>query len=169
MSRRNKQQESNGPADEERQPDKPSYIKKLGNRAKVVGSLSETLVREPKAFPKKTAHAMRPWFRKVWKARGGGLYACGFVVTFVYLEVTMLVGEILSSNGVVEFFTEQLLEIVFRFVGESLRNMIQAFIWPVEIITYSPPWGIAMLAAMYLFFTYLIKEPLEQWLFHDEE
>ena len=97
------------------------------------------------------------------------MYACGFVVTFVYLEVTTLVSEILSSNGVVEFFTEQLLEIVFRFVGESLQNMIQAFIWPVEIITYSPPWGIAILAAMYLLFTYLMKEPLEQWLFHEEE
>ena len=169
MSRRNKQKESRKPADENRQPDKPSYVQKLSNHAKTVGSLGETLVREPKAFPKKTAHAMRPWFRKVWKARGGGLYACGFVVTFVYLEVKTLAGEIFSSNGVVEFFTEQLLEVAFRFVGESLRNMIQAFIWPVEIITYSPPWGIAILAAMYLLFTYLIKEPLEQWLFHDED
>ena len=47
--------------------------------------------------------------------------------------------------------------------------MIQAFIWPVDIITYSPPWGIAILAAMYLLFTYLIKAPLAQLLFHDEE
>ncbi len=169
MSRRKRKQELNDPADEKRRPEKPSYVRRLGDRAKVVGSLSETLVKEPKAFPKKTAHAMRPWFRKVWKARGGGLYACGFVVTFVYLEVTMLVSEILSSTGVVEFFTEQLLEIAFRFLGESLQNMIQAFIWPVQIIAYSPPWGIAILAAMYLLFTYLIKEPLEQWLFHDEE
>ncbi len=169
MSRRNKQQESNEPADEERQPDKPSYIKKLGNRAKVVGSLSETLVKEPKAFPKKTAHAMRPWFRKVWKARGGGLYACGFILTFAYLEVSTLIGEILAATGIVEFFTEQLMEFLLRFVGESFRNMIQAFIWPVEVITYSPPWGIAIFAAMYLLFTYLIKEPLERWLFHEED
>ena len=169
MSRRNKRQESNEPADEKRQPDKPSYIKKLGNRAKVVGSLSETLVKEPKAFPKKTAHAMRPWFRKVWKARGGGLYACGFVLTFVYLEASMLIGEIMAATGFVDFFTEQLVELPLRFLGESFKNMIQAFIWPVEIITYSPPWGIAILAAMYLLFTYLIKEPLEQWLFDDED
>jgi len=169
MSRRNRRQGSNEPADEKRQPDKPSYIKKLGNRAKVVGSLSETLVKEPKAFPKKTAHAMRPWFRRVWKARGGGLYACGFVLTFVYLEASMLIGEIMAATGFVDFFTEQLVELPLRFLGESFKNMIQAFIWPVEIITYSPPWGIAILAAMYLLFTYLIKEPLEQWLFDDED
>ncbi len=169
MSRRNRRQGSNEPADEKRQPDKPSYVKKLGNRAKVVGSLSETLVKEPKAFPKKTAHAMRPWFRKVWKARGGGLYACGFVLTFVYLEASMVIGEIMAATGFVDFFTEQLVELPLRFLGESFKNMIQAFIWPVEIITYSPPWGIAILAAMYLLFTYLIKEPLEQWLFSDED
>ncbi len=169
MSRRNRRQGSNEPADEKRQPDKPSYVKKLGNRAKVVGSLSETLVKEPKAFPKKTAHAMRPWFRKVWKARGGGLYACGFVLTFVYLEASMVIGEIMAATGFVDFFTEQLMELPLRFLGESFQNMIQAFIWPVEIITYSPPWGIAILAAMYLLFTYLIKKPLEQWLFSDED
>ena len=169
MSRRNKRQESNEPADEKRQPDKPSYIKKLGNRAKVVGSLSETLVKEPKAFPKKTAHAMRPWFRKVWKARGGGLYACGFVLTFVYLEASMVIGEIMAATGFVDFFTEQLVELPFRFLGESLRNLISAFLWPVPLVEFSPPWGIAILAAMYLLFTYLIKEPLEQWLFSDED
>jgi len=169
MSRRNKQQESNQPADEQGQPDKPSYIKKLGDRAKVVGSLSETLVREPKSFPKKTAHAARPWFRKVWKARGGGLYAFGFVLTFVYLEASMLIGEIMAATGFVDFFTEQLIELPFRFLTESLSNLIQAFIWPVPILEISPPWGVAILAAIYLLFTHLIKEPLEHWLFRDED
>ncbi|MFQ5982421.1 MAG: hypothetical protein ACE5KS_03510 [Woeseiaceae bacterium] len=169
MSRRDNQQEAEGPADEERQPDKPSYFQKLGNRAKHIGSLGQTLVKEPKAFPKKTVHTVRPWFRKVWKARGGGLYACGFVVTFVYLEIATIVDEVLSSDGVVDFFTAQLFEFVFRFFGESFQNMIQAFIWPVPIVTYSPPWGVAILVAMYLVFTYLIKAPLEKWLFHDED
>ncbi len=168
MSRRKKQQESNQPADEHGQPGKPSYIKKLGDRAKVVGSLSGTLVREPKSFPKKTAHAVRPWFRRVWKARGGGLYAFGFVLTFVYLEASMLIGEIMAATGFVDFFTEQLIELPFRFLTESLSNLIQAFIWPVPILEISPPWGVAILAAIYLLFTRLIKEPLEHWLFHDD-
>ncbi len=168
MSRRNKQQKSEEPADEKRRPDKPSYVRRMGDRAKVVGSLGETLVKEPKAFPKKTAQAMRPWFRKVWKARGGGLYACGFVLTFIYLEVSMLIGEIVAATGFVDFFTEQLLELPLRFVSESFQNMIAAFMWPVPLIQFSPPWGIAILGAIYLLFTYLIKEHLEKWLFHDD-
>ena len=169
MSRRKKQQESHNPADEKRQPDKPSYAKRLGDRVKVVGSLSETLVKEPKAFPKQTAHAMRPWFRKVWKARGGGLYACGFVVTFIYLESSLLIGEIMAATGIVDFFTEQLLELPLRFLSESVGNLIQAFIWPAPVVTYSPPWGIVIFGAMYLIFTYVMKEPLEKWLFHEED
>ncbi|MFQ6004103.1 MAG: hypothetical protein ACE5OQ_01255 [Woeseia sp.] len=158
MSRRDGQEET----------DKPSCFQKLGQRAKGIGSLGRTLVKEPKAFPRQTAETLRPWFRKVWKTKGGGLYACGFVVTFIYLEVATVVEEILSSEGVVDFVTAQLFEFFFRFFGESLQNMIQAFIWPVEVIAFSPPWGIAILVAMYLLFTYLVKEPLEKWLFHDE-
>ena len=169
MSRRKKKQKSDNPADEDPQPDKPSYAKRLGDRARTVGSLSETLVKEPKAFPKKTAHALRPWFRKVWKARGGGLYACGFVLTFVYLEASMLFGEIVSATGFVDFFTEQLLELPFRFLTESLSNLVAAFLWPLPLLQYSPPWGIGILAVIYVLFTYLVKEPLEKWLFHDEE
>jgi hypothetical protein len=168
MSRRKKKQESKSSADKKRRPDKPSYVRRMGDRAKVVGSLSETLVKEPKAFPRKTAHAVRPWFRKVWKARGGGLYAFGFVITFVYLEASLLIGEIMAATGVVDFFTEQLIELPLRFLSESLGNLIQAFIWPVPILEISPPWGVAILAVIYLLFTYLIKEPLERWLFHDD-
>ncbi len=169
MSRRNNHKESENPADEQRQPDKPSRFQKMGNRVRNVGLLGHTLVKEPKAFPGKTAKTLRPWFRKVWKARGGGLYACGFVVTFVYLEATTIIGEILASKGIVEFFTEQLVELPLRFLGESFKNMIQAFLWPLPVAEFSPPWGIAILVAMYLFFTRFVKEPLEQWLFHDEE
>ena len=169
MSRRKKQKEAGDPADEKRKPEKPSFVKRMGDRARVVGSLSETLVREPKEFPKKTAHAMRPWIRKVWKARGGGLYACGFVLTFVYLEASMLIGEIMSATGVVSFFTEQLLELPLRFFTESLGNLVAAFLWPIPLLEFSPPWGFAILAVIYLVFAKFIKEPLTQWLFHDED
>jgi len=169
MTRRNKKQESDNSADEKRRSDKLSYAKKLGDRARTVSSLSETLVKDPKAFPKKTAHALRPWIRKVWKARGGGLYACGFVLTFVYLEASMLFGEIIAATGFVDFFTEQLLELPFRFLSESLSNLVAAFLWPIPLLQLRPPLGIGILAVIYLLFTYLIKEPLENWLFHDEE
>jgi hypothetical protein len=169
MSRRNKQKDSKDPADEKRQPDKPSYFRKLGDRARVVGSLSETLVREPRAFPYRTANAMRPWIRRVWNARGGGLYACGFVLTFAYLEASALISEILGATGMVSFFTEQIFEMLFRFMGASMKNMVLAFIWPVPIVQFSPPWGIAILVATYVIFANFVKKPLEQWLFHDED
>ena len=111
---------------------------------------------------------MRPWFRKVWKARGGGLYACGFVLTFLYLESSMLIGEIMAATGVVSFFTEQLLELPLRFLGESLKNLLAAFMWPVPLVTLSPPLGIVILAAIYLVFTKFVKQPLEHWLFDDD-
>ena len=169
MSRRKRKRDSKDPAGEKRRPDKPSYAKKLGDRARTVGSLSETLVKEPKAFPKKTAHALRPWLRKVWKARGGGLYACGFVLTFVYLEVSMLFGEIIAATGFVDFFTEQLLELPFRFLTESLSNLLAAFLWPVPLLEFRPPLGVGILGVIYVLFAYQIKQPLEKWLFHDED
>ncbi len=53
--------------------------------------------------------------------------------------------------------------------GEYFKNVMQAFIWPVQVITYSPPWGIAIFIGTHLLLTYLIKQPLERWLFDDED
>ena len=41
----------------------------------------------------------RTWFRKVWKVRGGGLYAVGFAATFVYLEITSLADDVLGIGA----------------------------------------------------------------------
>lgn len=139
----------------------------MRDRARVIGSLSETLVREPKAFPRKTAIAVRPWLRKMWDARGGGLYACGFVMTFVYLEAKTLIAEILASTGVIDFFTGQLFEMLFRFLGASFKNMLLAFMWPAPIVRFSPPWGIAILIGIYVIFAYFVKEALQRWLFDE--
>ena len=38
----------------------------------------------------------RTWFRKVWEVRGGGLYACGFAVTFVIFEIGSLADDVLG-------------------------------------------------------------------------
>ena len=81
----------------------------------------------------------------------------------------MLIGEIMAATGVVSFFTEQLIELPFRFLSESLTNLVYAFLWPIPLLEFSPPWGFAILAAIYLIFAKFIKEPLTQWLFHDED
>jgi hypothetical protein len=112
---------------------------------------------------------IRRWIRKVWDARGGGLYACGFVIAFVWLEFTTLVDEFSSSNGITGFFSGQLVQFLLRFTVDSLVNTVNALIWPVHFIRFSPPWGFVILGALYLVFTYVLKKPLERWLFHDAE
>ena len=111
----------------------------------------------------------RRWFAKIWKVRGGGLYAVGWAVTFAYLEVTTLLGEIFAAEGVVEFFTSQIVEFLFRFIGDSLTNMISAFMWPVEIVQWRPPIGAIILGAAFMLFPVTIKPYITAWLFPDGE
>ena len=96
--------------------------------------------------------------------RGGGLYAVGYALTFVFLEVRTIVSEIAGAESIGQFFSEQLIEFVFRFFGESLANMIQAFIWPVQIVTLAPPWGAIGLGVMFMVFDQILRGPIETWL-----
>lgn len=117
-----------------------------------------------------TAHGwLRGWFRKIWDVRGGGLYACGYAITFVVLEVTTVVSEIADSDGIIDFFTEQLFEFIFRFLSDSLVNMIHALIWPVYFIQWSPLIGAIALVAAYSLFAKYLKKPIEKWLFDEQE
>ena len=42
---------------------------------------------------------LKRWLRSLWNARGGGLYACGYLVTFLWLEVKTIAGELLASES----------------------------------------------------------------------
>ena len=107
-------------------------------------------------------------FRAVWSARGGGLYACGFLITFLWLEIATFFGELAAANSVGEFVSGQLFEFVIRFTVQSLENTIYAFMWPLTIIRWSPAWGGLLLGGMYLVFAKFIKQRLESWLFDDD-
>ncbi len=96
--------------------------------------------------------------------RGGGLYAVGYALTFVFLEVRTVISEIAGAESIGDFFSNQLFEFVFRFLGDSLRNMIQAFMWPVEIVTLAPPLGAIGLGIAFLVFDKVLRGPIEQWL-----
>jgi hypothetical protein len=76
--------------------------------------------------------------------------------------------DVIEADSIAGFFTEQLTEIVFKYLGESIQNTISAFIWPVFIIEIDPAWGIGILVVMYLVFAAFLKAPLERWLFTDD-
>ena len=81
----------------------------------------------------------------------------------------MVLADIFEAESVTGFITEQATEMVFKYLGESIQNMISAFMWPVPIIQFDPPWGIAILVGMYLVFANFLKAPLERWLFRDDD
>lgn len=111
----------------------------------------------------------RLWFAKVWKLRGGGLYAVGWAAAFIYLEVTTVLGEIVGADGFVDFFTNQIIEFPFRFMTDSIANMIQAFMWPGYVVSWQPPVGAIALGVAYVVFAKFIKHHITAWLFPDGE
>ena len=113
-----------------------------------------------------------PWYRrwpaKVWHTRGGGLYACGYLITFGYLEARTILSELFEAEGIVDFLTNQLFEFIFRFLGDSISNMVQAFMWPVEVIGFASPFGAIGLGIAFFTFDIYLKKPIEQWLLEPE-
>ena len=147
---------------------KPSFRERLSEKGQDARRLGRALKDEPETLPGEVGSIVRRSFRRVWDARGGGLYAVGFVVTFVYLEVKMFIVDIFQAESVGGFVTEQAVEMVFKYLGESIGNTISAFLWPLSVIQIQPPWGIGILIAMYVVFANFIKQPLERWLFDGE-
>jgi hypothetical protein len=108
----------------------------------------------------------RSWFRKVWDVRGGGLYAVGFALTFLYLEVLDLADDVL---GIGALFNGQIVDFIVDFFIDSLGNTIAAFMWPVEILQWEPPFGVIALGVAFWLFPIYAKPHIEKWLFDDEQ
>jgi hypothetical protein len=148
---------------------KPSLRERVAAQGREARRLGQVLKDEPASLPAEILTKIKRSFRKMWNARGGGLYACGFIVTFVYLEIRMFFADILEANSVGDYVTTQAMEMVFKYLGESFANTIQAFLWPVYLLQYRPPVGLIVLAGLYVVFANFIKSPLERWLFAGED
>lgn len=111
----------------------------------------------------------RSWFAKVWKVRGGGLYACGYAVTFAILEIKTVVGELAESESISDFLTEQLFEFFLRFATDSIVNLVYALMWPVYFVQWQPPFGAVALGILFFVFAFYLKKPITDWLFPDGE
>lgn len=79
----------------------------------------------------------------------------------------MLASEFAQSSGLSGFFGGQLIELLLRFTLQSMVNTIRALLWPVAVLGFAPPWGLVVLAALYLLFPRYLKKPLERLLFAD--
>ena len=101
--------------------------------------------------------------------RGGGLYACGHALTFIFLEVRTVFGELSESESIASFFSEQLVEFIFRFAGDSISNLIKAFMWPLYVMQWQAPFGAILLVAAYFAFAKYLKKPITAWLFAETE
>lgn len=107
----------------------------------------------------------RRWFRKVWEVRGGGLYACGFAITFIILELQSLGEDVAGIGGL---FEGGIVAFVVDIFIDSLMNTIGALLWPVEVVQLAPPWGAIGLGLAYVGFASYLKPPIERWLFDGE-
>jgi len=98
----------------------------------------------------------------VWDVRGGGLYACGFAATFLWLEAGSFIEDFKQIHLL---FDGEVIGFILNFIIDSFQNTIAAFIWPLEIIELAPPFGaIGLGLAFWLFPTY-VKKHIETWLF----
>lgn len=97
--------------------------------------------------------------------RGGGLYACGFAITFVILEVGSIAEDVREFGRV---FDGELIPFVVNIVVDSFKNTGLSFAWPVYIVRIAPPYGAIGLGLAFWLFPITLKKPIENWLFDGE-
>ncbi|MDH3547008.1 MAG: hypothetical protein OEN22_07895 [Gammaproteobacteria bacterium] len=151
-----------------RQTSRRSLGKRVGDGARALGEFGSDIVNRPGVLPGKAHGWFRRWFAKIWRVRGGGLYAVGYALTFAYFEITTIGSELAESESIADFFTAQLLEFVLRFATDSFVNLVKAFMWPVYIVELAPPYGAIGLGLAFVAFPMFLKKPIERWLFGEE-
>ena len=92
------------------------------------------------------------------------MYACGFAVTFIILEV----GSVVDDFKEVSLLAEgRVLAFIINFIVDSFMNTVGAFMWPVNIVQFANPWGAIGLGVAFVLFPKYLKKPIERWLFSD--
>ena len=113
-----------------------------------------------------TAHgAFRRWCQRVWRSRGGGLYAVGFIVSFAYLETVDILFDDIPKLFAIDWFSGDAFRFAVEFLIDTFKNMLNAFLWPVHVIGWQAPAGIVILVAMYIAWPRFVQQPIEHWLF----
>ena len=149
-------------------PKKP-FGRRLGEGLRATGEFSRDAIQRPGSVPDRAHGAFRSWFRKVWDVRGGGLYAVGFAIAFLYFEIREIVTEdipqFIAMNSV---FSSELIGFGIQFIIDTMINFIKALIWPVYVVTLWPPAGAVALGVAFILFPRYVKPHIERYLFHDQ-
>lgn len=140
----------------------------MANRLRELRGLAEILTKQPGKFPSAIFGLFKNFARNIWDLRGGGLYACGFIITLAWLEITMLIEDVISFSGFGNIHVGQIFKFIIGLLLESVLLTLKALIWPIYVLEISPLWGGIVLLALYFVFPGLIKPPLESWLFDGE-
>lgn len=111
--------------------------------------------------PRSAGSILREGLLGLWRARGGGLYGLGYVITFVVLEIRLAVTELASSEGVLEFLGNQFLEYLLRLGVGSFVNALLAFLWPFLLLERVGGWGLLVLPGAYLLFERWLRPVIE--------
>ena len=162
-----------GKADRKVAKKKKPFFQSLADRIREAADLFGILVNRPKDFLPALLVLAKRFVRNIWDLRGGGLYSVGYVITLVWLEIQMLIQDLIDLTSGSSQFGDQLIQgvikFVLRFAYESLINSIQALMWPVTAIQFYPPWGLGIMVALFAIFPKMIKPPLERWLFDGDD
>lgn len=112
--------------------------------------------------PRSAITQIRSWLLGLWQARGGGLYGLGFVITFVYLEIEMFVGDF-SDSSFADAVQQEVIQFVLRIGYQSFINGFMALIWPAYLLQYLDGWGIGFFIIGVVVFEKYLRPLIETW------
>jgi hypothetical protein len=149
---------------------KKSVGRRVGENLRAAGELGREAAVRPGGLPDKAHGWFRSWFRKVWQVRGGGLYAVGFAVAFLFFEVReVLLEDIPQFVAINNILSSELIGFCIQFLVDTMLNFVRALLWPMYVVTLWPPAGAIALAAAFILFPRYLKKPIERWLFQDAD
>lgn len=142
--------------------------KRLSDRVREAGRYGREEFSRKGSIPDKAHGLFRGWLRKVWQSRGGGFYALGFAVTFLYLEINDILFDDIPTLATINVLSADIADFIIDFVIDTFMNTMAAFMWPVWLIQWQSPWGIGLLVAGFALFPKFVQKPVENWLFEGQ-
>lgn len=146
-----------------------SIGQRLEDGVQAAGELGRTAVNQPRELPRHAEGMFRRWFREVWSVRGGGLYATGFAVTFLYLEITEIVTDDIPTLFTSNLASGAVVGIIIDFIVDTFLNFVTALAWPAFVVTFAPPLGAIGLGIAFLVFDRYLRKHIQAWLDQDDE